>query len=146
MTQSALSNHKWTRSYIASFYFRILISESRVSDSSSLGKVGVAPGLWSCLTLSLETIPRKVVQSRDYSVMGDGAICPTRFSVFRRILTVKMKYELLSHSISHSISLPGCCRYLKSRCYFCESQISFLISHLAPVYVTHLIDRQIGFC
>lgn len=44
MTQSAPSNHKWTRSYIASFYFRILISESRVSDSSCLGKAGVAPG------------------------------------------------------------------------------------------------------
>lgn len=44
MTQSASSNHKWTQSYIASFYFRILISESRVSDSSCLGKAGVALG------------------------------------------------------------------------------------------------------
>lgn len=44
MTQSASPNHKWTQSYIASFYFRILISESRVSDSSCLGKAGVAPG------------------------------------------------------------------------------------------------------
>lgn len=44
MTQSASSNHKWTRSCIASFYFRILISESRVSDSSCLGRAGVAPG------------------------------------------------------------------------------------------------------
>lgn len=43
MTQSALSNHKWTRFYIASFYFGIFISESRVSDSSCLGKAGVAP-------------------------------------------------------------------------------------------------------
>lgn len=43
MTQSVLSNHKWTQSYIASFYFRILISESRVSDSSNLGKADVAP-------------------------------------------------------------------------------------------------------
>lgn len=45
MTQSASSNHKWTRSYIASFYFKILISESRVSDSSCLGKAGVVCGL-----------------------------------------------------------------------------------------------------
>lgn len=44
MTQSTSSNHKWTQSYIASFYFRILVSESRVSDSSCLGKAGVAPG------------------------------------------------------------------------------------------------------
>ena len=44
MTQSASSNHKWTWSCIASFYFRILISESRVSDSSCLGKASVASG------------------------------------------------------------------------------------------------------
>lgn len=43
-TQSASSNHKCSRFYIASFYFRNLIWESRVSDSSSLGKAGVAPG------------------------------------------------------------------------------------------------------
>lgn len=44
MTQSASFNHKWTRFYIPSFYFGVLISESRVSDSSCLGKAGVAPG------------------------------------------------------------------------------------------------------
>lgn len=43
-TQSASSNHKCSRFYIASFYFRNLIWESRVSDSSSLGKAGVVLG------------------------------------------------------------------------------------------------------
>lgn len=108
-------------SHIASFYFRILISESRVSDSSCLGKAGLAPGF---VVLS-DTVFRNNSQQggpeRGLRCHGRWCHMSTRFSVFHRISTVEMKYDPLWHSEV----ISGCCLYLKSRCYFANPKSPF---------------------
>lgn len=108
-------------SRIASFYFRILISESRVSDSSCLGKAGVAPGF---VVLS-DTVFRNNSQQggpeRGLKCHGKWCQMSTRFPVFHRISTVEMKYEPLWQSEV----ISWCCLYLKSRCHFANPKSPF---------------------
>lgn len=71
--------------------------------------------------------------------MGNGAICPTRFSVFHRISTVEMKYEPLWQSEDFS----GCLSVFENQVLFCKSQISFLISHLGPVCLSLMMGGHV---
>lgn len=71
--------------------------------------------------------------------MGNGAICPTRFPVFHRILTVEMKYEPLWQSKG----VLGVLFVFEKQVLFCESQISFLISHLGPVWLSLLMGGHV---
>lgn len=121
-------------SRIASFYFRILISESRVSDSTCLGKAGVAPGF---VVLS-DTVFRNSSQQRgpERGLKCHGRRChmSTSFSVFHRIRTVEVKCE----PMWHSAVISGCCLYLKSRCYFANPR-----SHLPPCLCDSLTSHEV---
>lgn len=67
--------------------------------------------------------------------MGNGAICPTRFSLFYRISPVEIKYEALWHSEEFS----ACCLYLKSRCYFANPKSPFSSPTSAPLCLSLLM-------
>lgn len=127
-------------SYIASFYFRILISESRVSDSSCLGKAGVAPGFVVLSDIVFRNNSQQGRLEEDYSVMGNGAICPTTFPVLHRILAVEMKYEPLWQNEE----ISGCCLDMKSRCYFVNPKSPFS-SPTSVLCVSHFW-RAVMYC
>jgi len=95
MTQSASSNHKWTRYSIASCYFRILIWESRVSDSGRLGKTGVALGFVVLSDTVFGNNSQQGGPDRGLKCHGKWCHMSNLILVFHRILTVEMKYELL---------------------------------------------------
>ena len=109
-------------SHIASFYFRILISESRVSDSSCLGKAGVAPGF---VVLS-DTVFRNDSQQggleRGTKVSWETVpyvqLDFQCFAAFRRL-----KWNMSRRGRARTSR--GVCLYLKTRCYFANPKSPF---------------------
>lgn len=138
-TQSASSCHKWTRSYTASFYFRILIWESRVSDSSSLGKAGVAPGF---VVLSDTVFINNSQQGRPER----GLKCHGKWCLMSNLIfSVSPHFD----SWNEMRSADAQWRRLRVLSVFekqvllCESQISTLISHLSLVCLSHLMGGHV---
>ena len=104
------------------FYFRTLISESRVSDSSCLGKAGVAPGF---VVLS-DTVFRNDSQQggleRGTKVSWETVpyvqLDFQCFAAFRRL-----KWNMSRRGRARTSR--GVCLYLKTRCYFANPKSPF---------------------
>jgi len=110
-------------SHVARFYFRILLSESRVSDSSRLGKAGVTPG-FVVLSDSLQRqFPARWTPAGTKVSWETVPYVQLDLSVFHRIFS-KGRNEIRA-------VFSGCCLYLKGRCYF-FLRIPNLPSHLPP--------------